>query len=49
MGNTESNERQLFIGVISQLLNKRGIKVKKSFFPSYKSTVPGFQTKALLT
>ena len=35
MGNTESNERQLFIGVILQLLNKRGIKVKKSTIQSF--------------
>ena len=37
MGNTESNERQLFIGVILQLLNKRGIKVKKSTIQSFFS------------
>ena len=30
MGNKESKEQQLFIGVILQLLNKRGIKVKKA-------------------
>ena len=35
MGNTESNERQLFIGVILQLLSKRGIKVKKSTIQSF--------------
>ena len=39
MGNTESNERQLFIGVILQLLNKRGIKVKKSTIQSFFSFV----------
>ena len=35
MGNAESNERQLFIGVILQLLSKRGIKVKKSTIQSF--------------
>ena len=35
MGNTESNERQLFIGVILQLLSKRRIKVKKSTIQSF--------------
>lgn len=35
MGNTESNERQLFIGVILQLLSKRRIKVKKSSIQSF--------------
>ena len=39
MGNTESNERQLFIGVILQLLSKRGIKVKKSTIQSFFSFV----------
>ena len=39
MGNTESNERQLFIGVILQLLGKRGIKVKKSAIQSFLSFV----------
>ena len=39
MGNTESNERQLFIGVVLQLLNKRGIKVKKSAIQSFFSFV----------
>ena len=53
MGNSESKERQLFIGVILQLLNKRGIKFKKanvqSFLHLYKSNVLGFQKRALLT
>ena len=35
MGNTESNERQLFIGVILQLLSKRRIKVKTSSIQSF--------------
>ena len=35
MGNTESNERQLFIGVILQLLSKRRIKVTKSSIQSF--------------
>ena len=39
MGNSESKERQLFIGVILQLLNKRGIKVKKSNMYSFFSFV----------
>ena len=39
MGNTESNERQLFIEVIVQLLNKREIKVKKSTIQSFFSFV----------
>ena len=39
MSNTESNERQLFIGVIFQLLSKRGIKVKKSTIQSFFSFV----------
>ena len=39
MGNTESNERQLFIGVILQLLSKRGIKVKKSTIQLFFSFV----------
>ena len=39
MGNTESNERQLFIGVILQLLSKRGIKIKKSTIQSFFSFV----------
>ena len=39
MGNSESKERQLFIGVILQLLSKRGIKVKKSKIHSLFSFV----------
>jgi len=39
MGNTKSNERQFFIGVILQLLSKRGIKVKKSTIQSFFSFV----------
>ena len=39
MGNSESKERQLFIGVILQLLSKRGIKVKKSNIQSFFSFV----------
>ena len=39
MGNSESKERQLFIGVILQLLTKRGIKVKKSNIHSFFSFV----------
>ena len=39
MGNSESKERQLFIGVIVQLLSKRGIKVKKSNIHSLFSFV----------
>ena len=39
MGNSESNERQLFIGVILQLLSKTGIKVKKSTIHSFFSFV----------
>ena len=39
MGNSESKERQLFIGVILQLLTKRGIKVKKSKIHSFFSFV----------
>ena len=35
MGNTESNEIQLFIGIILQLLIKREIKVKKSTIQSF--------------
>ena len=39
MGNSESKERQLFIGVILQLLTKWGIKVKKSKIHSFFSFV----------
>ena len=39
MGNSESKERQLFIGVILQLLTERGIKVKKSNMYSFFSFV----------
>ena len=39
MGNSESKERQLFKGVILQLLTKRGIKVKKSNIHSFFSFV----------
>ena len=39
MGNSESKERELFIGVILQLLSKRGIKVKKSNIRSFFSFV----------
>ena len=49
MGNSESKERQLFIGVILQLLTKWGIKVKKSnihsfffFFPFLQEQCPWF-------
>ena len=46
MGNSESKERQLSIGVILQLLNKRGIKVKKasiqSFFTFVQEQCPWF-------
>ena len=38
MGNSESKERQFFIGIIMQLLNLRGIKVKKTsvqFFSTF--------------
>ena len=45
MGNKESKERQLFIGVILQLLNKRGIKVKanvQSFFTIVQKQCPWF-------
>ena len=35
MVNTESNEIQLFIGIILQLLSKREIKVKKSIIQSF--------------
>ena len=53
MGNTESNERQLFIGVILQLLSKEELKLKNlpfnHFFHLYKNSVPGFQKRALLT
>ena len=49
MGNTESNERQLFIGVILQLLSKREIKVKKStiqlFFSFVQEQCPWFPEK----
>ena len=52
MGNSESKERQLFIGVILQLLSKRGIKVKNPifshFFHLYKNNALGFQKRALL-
>ena len=53
MGSTESNERQLFIGVILQLLRKEESKLKNlpfnHFFHLYKSTVLGFYNRALLT
>ena len=39
MGNSESKERELFIGVILQLLSKRGIKIKKSKIHSFFSFV----------
>ena len=39
MGKSESKERQLFIGVILQLLNKRGIKVKKASVQSFFTLV----------
>ena len=46
MGNSESKERQLLIWVILQLLNKRGIKVKKvsvqSFFTFVREQCPWF-------
>ena len=46
MGNSESKERQLLIWVILQLLNKRGIKVKKasvqSFFTFVQEQCPWF-------
>ena len=46
MGNSESKEWQLFIGVILQLLNKREIKVKKasiqSFFTFVQEQCPWF-------
>ena len=46
MGNSESKERQLFIGIIMQLLNRRGIKVKKtsvqSFFMFVQEQCPCF-------
>ena len=35
MGKSKSKERQLFIGVILQLLTKRGIKVKKASVQSF--------------
>jgi len=34
-GNNKSKEQQPFIGVILQLLNKRGIKVKKASIQSF--------------
>ena len=46
MGNSESKEGQLFIGVILQLLNKRGLKVKKTnvrcFFTFVQEQCPWF-------
>lgn len=46
MGNSESKEGQLFIGVILQLLNKRGIKVTKTnvrcFFTFVQEQCPWF-------
>ena len=46
MGNSESKERQLFIGEILQLFNKRGIKFKKaniqSFFTFVQEQCPWF-------
>ena len=52
MGKSESKERQLFIGVILQLLNKRGIKIKRlvfnPFLHLYKNNVLGFQKRTLL-
>ena len=39
MGNSESKERQIFIGVILQLLSKREIKVKKTNIHSFFSFV----------
>ena len=46
MGNSKSKKRQLFIKVILQLLNKRGIKVKKasvqSFFTFVQEQCPWF-------
>ena len=46
MGSSESKEIHLFIGVILQLLNKRGIKVKKasvqSFFTFVQEQCPWF-------
>ena len=46
MGNSELKERQLFIGVILQLLNKRSTKVKKasvqSFFTFVQEQCPYF-------
>ena len=39
MDNGESKERQLFIGIILQLLNKRGIKVKKANIHSFLTFV----------
>ena len=46
MGNSKSKEGQLFIKVILQLLNKRGIKVKKasvqSFFTFVQEQCPWF-------
>ena len=39
MGNSESKERQLFIGIIMQLLNRRGIKVKKTSVQSFSTFV----------
>ena len=53
MGSTESNERQLFIGVMLQLLRKEESKLKNlpfnHFFHLYKSTALGFYNRALLT
>ena len=39
MGNSESKERQLFIGIIMQLLNRRGINVKKTSVQSFSTFV----------
>ena len=39
MGNSKSKEGQLFIKVILQLLNKRGIKVRKASVPSFFTCV----------
>ena len=51
MGNSESKERQLFIGIIMQLLNRRGIKVKKTkkkkenkIIKNKKTSVQSFST-----
>ena len=39
MGKSESKERQLFIGIIMQLLNRREIKVKKTSVQSFSTFV----------